>query len=488
MRRQGRWLAALAAATALGAGVFLASCGSGLVAGIEGTGAKVATVSAGPISRFGSIFVNGVEFTTSGATVLVNGQASTAGALQAGDQVVVRGTVDPNGTTGTATQVEYDVSVAGPIGAANAAASTLTVLGQTVQVGTQTTLAADTNATPSFAAFLPGTLVEVSGYEKSTGQIAATRVTIVPALAAYRISGRITAVGPAAAQFAINAETIVTGGATLSGFPAGATPQVGDRVRVDAPPLGSAAVLPADAVALLPPLVGAAGDQGQIDGEITDFVSATQFDVDQTHVLTNAQTQYQNGAATQLAADVHVSVQGTFDASGTLTASIVNFQASDPLLLQGPVGAVNPAAGTLSILGVTITTDRLTQFSDESAVPVVPFDLAAISVGDEVEVHARVGAGNVLLAGLLSRERPSTEVQLRGPASFASDPTVVVLGVTAVTSPLTRYLGPSETAITAAQFFTAAAAGATVSLSGTWTGASVQVATAALPGSGELDN
>ena len=487
--RIGSWSRGLAwAALGAAAAAAVASCGSGLVAGIEGTGAKVASVSSGPISRFGSIFVNGVEYDVSAAAVLVNGEASTATALQAGDVVVVRGSIDPGGTTGTATQVDFHVSVAGPVAAASASASTLTVLGQTVRIGTQTSLVSEAGGTPTFASFTPGSLVEVSGFEKSNGVIAATRVELKSQIATYRISGSIGSVDTARMRFTMNAATLEYAGAAMVGFPSSRSPQAGDVVQVDVPPANLAGVLPATRVALIAPVTAAAGDQGRIDGEITRFASAADFDVEETHVTTNAQTQYRNGSAAQLATDAHVSVQGSFDSSGTLTASVVSFQAADPILLQGPVEAVDPAANTLTVLGVAVTTDARTQFEDESAYPVSPFNLAAIAVGDYVEIHGQVAGGQAVAAGLLTREEPAGEVQVRGPATAVTAPDLTVVGVPAVTSATTQFYGQSETPITSTQFFAAAAGGATVTLGGTWSGGVLQVTTASLPDATELED
>lgn len=477
-------------AAAIGFAAMLSSCGSGpgsaMVAGIEGTGAHVAAVSAGPISRFGSIFVNGVEYATTGASVSIDGNPAVASSLQVGDVVLVHGSIDANGTTGTATEVDYDASVQGPISAVNAAQSTLTVLGQTVLIGPQTSLGADAGGTPPRSAFMPGALVEVSGFASSNGGIAATRVELKTQVSSYLITGVVTSVDPTALQFVLNGETVDFGGAAFSGFPVGTTLQAGDEVQVEAPPNAVSSTLVATRITLISGVSAASGAAGAVEGTIGTFSSPSDFEVEDTHVTTNAQTQYSNGTAAQLATGVEVNIQGSFDATGTLVASSVQFNVSNPILLQAPVDAVDPTTGTLSVLGVQITTDAETRYEDQSANPVTPFNLAALAVGDYVEIHGHLGSGNTVYASLLTREEASAEVQVRGTASAVAAPSLSVLGVAAITDSATQFSSSEESSISSSQFFSAATGGSTVDLVGTLSGGVLQVTSASLPGEAEL--
>src|SRR5258706_7801818 len=66
------------------------------------------TVAVGRIDAFGSVFVNGVEFDTSGASFTVRGaSAANDRALSVGMVVRVTGSHDDNGH-GTATEVRFD--------------------------------------------------------------------------------------------------------------------------------------------------------------------------------------------------------------------------------------------------------------------------------------------------------------------------------------------------------------------------------------------
>src|SRR3954447_791972 len=103
LTKHSKALAIAAAACAL------VACGVDQVAGIEGTGAPVASgvTSVGPISGFGSIIQGGVEYQTSGAQIQIDDQPATEAQLQVGEVVTIKGTVNPDGTTGVATQVTF---------------------------------------------------------------------------------------------------------------------------------------------------------------------------------------------------------------------------------------------------------------------------------------------------------------------------------------------------------------------------------------------
>ena len=93
-------------------------------AGIGRTG-----IAMGPIANFGSIIVNGVRYDTNSATFTVNDAPGTQADLKVGQVVVVSGTIDNNGTTGTAETVFFDDNVKGPVQSIDSAASQMVVLG-----------------------------------------------------------------------------------------------------------------------------------------------------------------------------------------------------------------------------------------------------------------------------------------------------------------------------------------------------------------------
>lgn len=470
-------------ALALAASVVLGGCnGSAATAGIEGTGV---TVASGPITGFGSIFVNGIEFNTSSASILLNGQSGSQSQLRAGQVVSVTGTISAGGTAGTATEVQFDANVQGPVGAKDLIGSSLTVLGQIVLVGPSTSFGADAGPTPTLASIPPGTLAQVSGYPNAGGAIVATRVELKSALDEFIVVGSVGALDAAHHRFAVNAASIDYSSASLGGFPGGRSPQNGDRVEVMSAATAASGTLMAARVQLIS-AVGPSGDDGQIQGVITRYASSTDFDVNRATVTTSAITTYDNGSAANLALNASLEVEGAFNAAGALAATHIRFNQTAPLLLRSTVQAINAPAGTLTVFGVTVATDSGTRFDDQSAAPVVPFNLAALRIGDTVEVRGSVTAGKPLAATLLTREVPGA-VEVRGTATAVAAPVLTVLGIAATTGATTQFLQDAQTPISAAQFF-ARAPGAIVDLKGSLAAGVFNVDTAQLSGGAELDD
>jgi hypothetical protein len=84
----------------------LVACGGGGGGSGASSSSGAGINSVGTISGFGSIYVNGVEFGTHGATYRVDEEDwFDESALAVGMKVRVNGTINDNGTTGTATRI-----------------------------------------------------------------------------------------------------------------------------------------------------------------------------------------------------------------------------------------------------------------------------------------------------------------------------------------------------------------------------------------------
>lgn len=191
---------------ALTAGTLLAivACGGGGGYSTAGGGTGGTGVSSGPITGFGSVIVNGVEFFTETAIVTEDGidgpgeyETDADGndlhrGLRKGMVVQVQGTFDGNIgpitglPTGTATSVTYQSNIIGPITAGQLSnlapghSTTVTVLGQSVVIDSQTWIGTPTeDGTQGVAGNLAlNNVVAVSGLTDVSGVIRATRVEI----------------------------------------------------------------------------------------------------------------------------------------------------------------------------------------------------------------------------------------------------------------------------------------------------------------------
>jgi Domain of unknown function (DUF5666) len=302
---------------------FLAACGSGpQTAGIDRGGVAAPVAIEGPITGFGSIYVNGIRFDIASAQITANGVVVTQADLAIGQVVNVVGTLDPDGVDGTADAVVFEAHVLGPVTALDTAAGTLTVLGQTVQTDAETVIEAD-DAPVSLAVLVVGDVVEISGYVGAGGTIVATRVEREDG-DEYRVRGRATNVDTAARTLMINGLALDYGAAFLvENFPSG-QPQAGDEVIAVGSALGPSGELLVEQLRLRAQYYdGQRGEENEIEGLITRFVSPTDFDVAGQRVTTTASTEYEGGDAGDLALNVKIQVEGERDDAGVVVADKV---------------------------------------------------------------------------------------------------------------------------------------------------------------------
>lgn len=115
-------------------GVLTACGGGGASSAISGNGAGSATqLSAGVVTGFGSVFVDGERLDDSSARIVVEQSdgSSTNAALQLGQRVRVS-----HDGAGRASRVVVDAAVIGKVASVDSAAGTLTVAGQVIAINT----------------------------------------------------------------------------------------------------------------------------------------------------------------------------------------------------------------------------------------------------------------------------------------------------------------------------------------------------------------
>ena len=457
------WLPALLALSLLGCGGGGGGDGNNQVSGIDRGGIAFAQ---GPINGFGSVIVNGVRYSTAGATITIDDQPGVESDLRVGQVVRVEGRLDAGGTTGTATRISYDDDVEGPIQSIEPAADTLIVLGQTIKVGPSTSF--DDRISPrSLAGLAVGDRIEVSGLVTAGGVIEATRIELKSASSAVEVKGTAGSVDTVARRFRINDQQVDYSTAQLGNFPGG-QPANGDLVEVTGSVNGSGVLVATRVERRSASLAGTTDDSAEIEGLVTRFVSAADFDVSGQRITTTASTVYEGGTSANLALDANVEIEGGFDASGRVVARKVQFRQESDVEFVGPVDVVSPSAGTLVVLGATVRTNPLTRYEDQSSADVERFSLADLRVGDYVEVRAYRDAGG-LVATLLERDDLESGVDVQGPATSVAAPNLVVGGVSVTTDSRTEFRNNDGGSITAAAFF-AAAPGREVKVSGTLIG------------------
>lgn len=246
-------------------------------------------------------------------------------------------------------------------------------------------------------------------------------------------------VDTAALRFTIGALTFDYGSARLVGF-AGGAPTNGALVEARGASLTGSVLTATRLEGRTAATPGSANDRGAVEGLITRFTSAADFEFDGQRVTTGASRRYQNGSAADLAADRRVEVEGSF-ASGALAAEVVRFEVGTDLRVTAPIDSVDAAAGTIVVLGITIETNARTIFVDDAAAPVRPFDVARLAASDYVEVRGGPGSSaNRSVAAFVERDDDDDDdVELRGPAENLLQPQLTILDVTILTNAATEF-------------------------------------------------
>ncbi|MDA0706755.1 MAG: DUF5666 domain-containing protein [Proteobacteria bacterium] len=375
--------------------IALVACGGGgnSVAGIDAGGApvKVSVVAKGTIAGFGSIIVNGVRYETTTASIDNDGVVGMQSDLKVGQVVLVKGSLDAGGTNGSADSVSFGDLVEGPISAVDTVAGTITVLGQLVFIDADTSFD-DSISPPSIDGLAVNDIVEVSGFMRADGSINATRIEGKPAGTEFEVTGEVSNL--TATTFQINSLVVDFSMAQLDDFPSG-SPQLGQLVEAKGQNLGGSGQLLATRVEFKGNDLGAdAGDRVEIEGFITRFASATDFDVEGIPVTTSGSTVFVNGTAADLGINRKVEVEGTIGTTGVISATKVELELSNFIHIEGMVEA--KGTSSLTIFGIPMGINSQTRLEDKSSADVQSFSLANINVGDYLETRGYEDATGVV--------------------------------------------------------------------------------------------
>ena len=416
--------------------------------GIGGTG-SVATVSSGPVTKFGSVFVSGTEYDNTNTLYCIDHEpCSTQNGhlLKLGMVVLVNGTRTVEyGSNKTLTQVAdtitYEETVEGVVQSVTADGLSLVVLGQIVSVNQKTEIdpslqgAAPHTLNP---ATLPGSLVEISGFVTGDGTILATLIQPHTGAPHYEIEGVIKNHDRIANTFAIGSLVVdyslqLT---DLSQMPSPANQTwdglvvfvLGNQWSRGGPGPNGARM---SATSVKPKALGVSDVEGT---EVEDFVTRVDgpgdFFLNNVHVQTNGGTTFEGGTINDILVGSHLEVYGPL-AGGIVTATKVEFETETEL--QANVAAIDPAANTLTLAGLsglTIEFDGQTALSGQGN----PRRVSDLRSGDHLQIHGRLRGGSAIRAKEVERSDLSSHVRVQGYVSNVSNPWLVLLGSTIDTS------------------------------------------------------
>jgi len=422
----------------------LASCGGG-------TGGAGVTGSFGTITAFGSVFVNGVEFSTSGATIVLDDNPATESNLRVGMVVTVSG--PRSGSSGSATRIEVDDAVKGFV-EAKLDANHWTVMGQTVLVDDQTRF--ENNVQPGV-----GDFAEVHGLVVASGTISGSFIEKKNApFPPFEVKGLVKNHNDAAKTFDIGALTVNYNSATIRDMPNpagnawnGLLVEAKGNTCATTPVCGT---LTANKVEPNGPQMRDA-DEFEIEGFVTSLTSTSDFVVGNQRVVTTGSTRFEGGVAADIVIGVKLEVEGVLS-GGILTASKVEFRES--VRLEGDVANLGAGSfGLNGLPGIVVTANGLTEFQGGIS------GLSGLANGNHVRVRGRLGSGTTVIASEIEKRSADPRVELQGPiqsiTGASPNQIVTILGVAVDTT------GVVFEDVNRAAFFAQAVVGTLVKARGT---------------------
>jgi hypothetical protein len=444
-----------------GGDTALSGINGGGIAGINGGG-----IAVGPVTGFGSVFVNGTEFSTTGSTITIEGASASESQLKIGQMVEVRGTINASAGTGTASSIAANNQFVGPVQSIDMQGLSFTLLGNVVRV-TGATVFDNGFATPALAGLTVGQWVEVNGLRNGAGEVVATRIEPRAANGEIELNGVISSLDTTARTFRLgNSSVNYAAAPTVVGTLAnGACAEVKGSTF-------SGTSLTATRVEIKScALTASNNDDGEIEGFVTRFASAADFDVGTQKVTTTATTSYGGGGVGDLALNKRIEVEGRFNASSILVATKISFKADSTTRFQGTADALNATNKTLTIFGVTISTSSATSFEDDSSANARPFGFAQLRTGDYLELRGAEGTAPLTAAAtVVERRNLDTRREMQSVARNVAQPNFTLVGVTVTTTATTEFRDLIGNTITQAQFFSQIA-GRGVKVRGTFSGA-----------------
>ncbi len=410
MKRNGLFTAVkmVMAGTLAGA---LAACGGGSGSGSTSVSASSQGASVGAVTGFGSVYVNGTRFQTSGSVSSDDG-IEREDQLEKGMVLKVKGSWDDRGE-GRADDVAYDDTLRGPLTSASwdvtTRTGTLALLGQGVELNSQTVFR---GATPEQLVANPsGYRVRISGWRIEGGNFRASYVGAKAIGLEFDDDNEVEIEG-VVADLDAGAQTF-----SINGFAIDYQLATGDD-DFDLNDLSNGMVVEVEGY-LENGIIMAKeiddeddlfdnDDDVEISGDLYSFDSAARtFWLNGIQVQFNGDTEFDDISSGSLQDGVYVKVEGDFR-NGVLLADEIEGREGD-VELDGRIEQIDRANEVLTVSGVRVQLTANTLIDDDdddSDRRSRAEDIDAFSVGDFVEVEGRQRAtdGGYLEAFTIERE------------------------------------------------------------------------------------
>lgn len=398
---------------ALSVVVGLSACGGGTSTSGLNNGNNSTTT--GPITAFGSVIVNGVEYNTSNAKITIDGNNVSEASLRVGMMVSVK-----KSSNDTASSVSAGDEVEGiVISAPGTMTGEFNIMGQLVTVDENTAFESYVPGIKDVSMIKKDNVVEAHGYSDGMGNVMATRIEVKAA--AYTPGDELEVKGMiknhnGTDSFDIGQLTITYSTKTdLSGFPNG----IQDGLYVEAKSyqaLDSSNQLVASKVEQESKNQDSnEDDEYEVKDLISDITDTSITVANVTFILDSTTEFTGTDDLTLFKVGTLVEVEGYYNSNKELVAKKVEYEDSNSGMAKmttlGTVKSVNaPQANTGSITltdGTTdtvISVDNNTLMKDSSDIKDPAFNLQAIVVDDYLEIKSKVNNDGSFTALKVVRE------------------------------------------------------------------------------------
>ncbi|MDT0618774.1 DUF5666 domain-containing protein [Salinisphaera sp. P385] len=455
--------------------LLITACGGAgdvLLAGIEGTGV---------VTGFGSVFVDGVEFSTDEVNIQINGESGDESDLRVGDVVTVAGR-NPDDGAAIADRIVFDRAIGGPVEAVSIESDSgeIRVLEQTVLVDANTRFIgtdADTLAS--------GDLVAVSALRRGDAIVRATSIeqlndngiarSFVPGDTELDVEGRVSNL--TSSSFQLGDLTVARDAAVTED--ADAPLENGALVEVTGTRADAAdGPLTATRVEVRGESTEDRSGSAFVEGIITAFNSEDDFRVDNIPAAAGSASRRDNSRVTSLQAGLRVSLRGEF-VDGRLVADSLQVEPEPDRRITARVTEVMTDASGVRVLGIEadVLPDTLYVDAREGADRALRID--RLEPGDNVELTGYADREGGFVVTRLTRISDSTTSSVRGPVDSrdSSSGELVVGGVRINTDSSTDFRDETGRTLSRDSFFERAEPGVPITAAGPDNAAGIDIAT-----------
>lgn len=396
--------------------------------------------SQGVISNFGSVYVNGVRYSTDDVSVETDDSSDASeDDLKVGMLISVKGRQTYDRSISSASNISHYSKVEGPLDAISLADNQLTVFGQVYQLNSQTRFENTT-----LVSLQVGDVVEINAIQNGDDSWLATYVELENGQDSFKLKGELSSLDQTAQTFAIGSVVVDYSQAEVESELAN-----GLFVKVESNQGTVDGVLLADKVEMDDSNDDSDSELIELDGVITE-VFENGFSLGGRLVNWSQSTNFVAGTSAELAIGARVKVKGVRTDNG-ISADRIRFDREGEIEIEGLLQAVNLDTNTITILDTEFVVDEYSQLKDDSDLDIRRFRLDQLNVGDLLEVEA-FPSGDMLVVKKLEREEAagesdndSGEVKLKGSVVAIDGTTLQLQGVTVTTGQFTEFeLGDSD--------------------------------------------